>query len=221
MWILLRVTGACKQNHAGRCHVTSATDQPEESSFTSWPMWMRAMQHLSLEGAPICILIVQDNIFITMLEGGHYMASRHPEKPHIYLPKLNLWALLWLVIQSHHSPKGWKSYSWSQPPLQLSLGSWGTERQTESTIALLSQLEYICHQFPGLVCYHLERSRWQQKHCSWILQLKNISDYLCRCLSSFQLQQHIINWVDYKQTYFKYFWRLSPRLKCLEVWHLV
>lgn len=28
------------------------------------------MQHLSLEGAPICFLIVQDNVFITMLEGA-------------------------------------------------------------------------------------------------------------------------------------------------------
>lgn len=218
MWILLRVTGACKQNHAGRCHVTSATDQPEESSFTSWPMWMRAMQHLSLEGAPICILIVEDNIFITMFEGGHYMASR--ETSH---------------IPSKAQPVGTVMTGHPKSPLSKRLeilllipatftafiGELG-DRQTESTIALLSQLEYICHQFPGLVCYHLERrSRWQQKHCSWILQLKNISDYLCRCLSPFQLQQHIINWVNYKQTYFKYFWRLSPRLKCLEVWHLV
>lgn len=71
-----------------------------------------------------------------------YMASRHPEKPHIYLPKLNLWALLWLVSQSHHSPKGWKSYS-IPATFTAVTGELGTERQTESTIPLPSQLEYI------------------------------------------------------------------------------
>lgn len=183
------------------------------------------MQYLSLEGVPICILIVQDNIFITMLEGGHPLPIWHPD----------IQRNLTYTFQS--STCG-HCYGWSSKvttlqkagnptldPSHLYSFHWGVggqrDRQKAPSLCLLNLNTFICHQSPGLVCYHLERSGWQQNHCSWILQLKNISDYLCRCLSPFQLQQNIINWVDYKQTYFKYFWRLSPRLKCLEVWHLV
>lgn len=82
-------TEPCWQMPCNISHWLTWGEAPLPRDLREW-----AMQHLSLE--VLNMLNSARQCFHYYVRRGHPLPIWHPEKPHIYLPKLNLWALLWL-----------------------------------------------------------------------------------------------------------------------------
>lgn len=158
-----------------------------------------------------CIFIVQDSVFITMLEGAIlYLFGIQTSRETSHIPSKA--QPVGTVVAGHpKSPlsKRLKILLLIPDTFTALTGELGDRQTDRKHHGLASQLECICHQFPGLLCYLLEKNIKTTAETLFLnSSVENISDDLCSCLNPFQLQQqHIINWMDYKHTYFKYFWR--------------